>query len=60
MEQTNNSEKNFRLNFSQSAKGTFAAEWTVRADNITELAQRNEEVKQLALEQLKILNGKIE
>ena len=34
--------------------------WGVSADTIEELAQRNEEVKQLALEQLKILNGKVE
>jgi len=57
MEQTNNSEKNFRLNFSQSAKGIFAAEWTVRSDEIVELTKRNEEIKQYALEQLRILNG---
>ena len=57
MEQSGTSEKNFRLNFSQSAKGNFSAEWTCRADTIEELTSRTEEVKQYALEQLKILNG---
>ena len=31
--------------------------WSVKADTNLELAQRNEEVKQYALDQLKILNG---
>ena len=57
MEQTNTSDKTFRLNFSQSAKGNYSAEWTVRADTIEELTQKNEEVKIYATEQLKILNG---
>ena len=60
MEQNGTSEKNFRLNFSQNTKGEFFADWTTRADTIEELAQRTEEVKQLALAQLEILNGKVE
>ena len=57
MEQTNSSqEPNMRLNFKQSAKGQFQTEWTVRADCIAELEARNNQVKELALAQLKKLN----
>lgn len=58
MEQTNQiPEKNFRINFSQTAKGVWNGEYTCRADTIEELTKRVEEVKKLALDQLKILNS---
>lgn len=49
-------EKNMRLNFKQTAKGIYYAEWTIRANTIEELKARNEQVRDYALEELKKLN----
>jgi len=55
--ETNGTEKTFRLSFKQSTKGVFTVDWSVRAETIEELQSLNKEVKQLALEQVKELNG---
>ena len=60
MEQTESTEKVYRINFSQIANGTWKGEYTARADTIEELTQRVTELRALAEEQLKILNGKVE
>ena len=46
-----------RLNFSQNTKGMYFAEWTIRGNTIEEIKARNEELRNLALEELKKLNG---
>lgn len=60
MEQTTASESKFRVNFKQSAKGSYQAEWTVRADTIEELKTLHEQCKNYVLLELDILNGKVE
>lgn len=57
MEKTETTEKTYRINFKQTAKGMFYCEWTTRADDITELKTNNEKVRDLALAELKKLNG---
>jgi len=57
METSGTTEKTFRLNFKQNTKKEFFAEWTVRADTIEELKDNNKMVKDVALIELKTLNG---
>lgn len=51
-------EKNFRVNYKQSAKGTWTAEFTVRGDGINELKERSDMVREEVFTQLKLLNFK--
>lgn len=51
-----NTEKNYRMNFKQTAKGVWSAEFTVRADGINELKERFQLVKGYVSDELKLLN----
>jgi len=57
MENDGSTEKTFRLNFKQNSKREFYCEWTTRGNSIEELKENNKLIRDIALEEIKTLNG---
>lgn len=58
-QETVTTERNYRVNFKQTSKGFWYAEFSTRGDSIEEVRDRTQELKKEVLLQLDALNGKM-